>query len=146
MKPKSEIWKFFLEKTCNNKTMYECKYCCKIYTNKNATKFTRHIKKCMKCPIMLKNKLSEKSNSNSVGSRLARLNSSSGASVNIGCSEQEPESIDLDVDMTEVNEEGNSLSCASSASITMPESKSTKISMSVSKFFDTMNTKEQVFI
>lgn len=54
MKPKSAVWKFFAKTTKNGKEMYECKYCLKEYGCKNATKFGKHISKCIRCPYEIK--------------------------------------------------------------------------------------------
>lgn len=173
MKPKSGVWKFFLEKTCNNKTVYECKYCGKTYTNKNATKFSRHIKRCTKCPVLLKKSLLDKSSRSTLSGKPApvwvpQVVSNTVFIVSLEQGHGPSESEILDLDMEEIPEEGNansstagllnvnvhddndcdSISTRSTTTITTPKS-SRPMSMSVSRlssFVDTMNIREQVFM
>jgi Protein of unknown function (DUF 659)/hAT family C-terminal dimerisation region/BED zinc finger len=48
-KPRSKVWKFYREVTDRGKTMASCLYCETTYAN-NATRMSRHIMTCKKCP------------------------------------------------------------------------------------------------
>lgn len=61
MKPKSLVHSYFNknERSSSNKLTYSCKYCDKKYTVINATKMTKHILKCIKCPTYCKKALQQ---------------------------------------------------------------------------------------
>lgn len=77
MRPRSKIMSHFLTSTENNKDKYTCKYCDTVYTNKNATKFARHITKCNKAPVEIKNVFDKKT----VDNVLCTSGASSSASI-----------------------------------------------------------------
>lgn len=55
MKPKGKVYDHFLVIKEGEKDVYKCKYCDSKYTNRNATKFGRHLATgCAQCPVLVK--------------------------------------------------------------------------------------------
>ncbi|CAH2012631.1 unnamed protein product [Acanthoscelides obtectus] len=52
-KPKSNVWNHFDLKKLEGKVVYTCKFCASEYV-KNATRMTKHLLKCLKCPSNIK--------------------------------------------------------------------------------------------
>lgn len=79
MKPKSLVHSYFNKtERGSNQLTYSCKYCDKKYTVINATKMTKHILKCIKCPSYCKTALQQQaSQSAKVISNIPRIPRSS---------------------------------------------------------------------